>query len=399
MSEGRRWVVPMRGREADEPHRASTPLELFFDLVIVVAVAAAAASLHHGISDGHALESILGYVLTFFAIWWAWMSFTWFAAGYDTDDVPYRIAVFVQMAGAIIIAAGIERAFVEGDWSLVLVGYIVMRVALVFQWLRAARDDPPHRRQDIRWATGTAVMQVLWVAAFLVVPAELFTVAFLLLVIGELAVPILATRDRPTRWHSEHIAERYGLLTIIVLGESVLAGTVAFGSVADDAFSDPELLFLALGALLLVFAMWWLYFERSSDDLLTSRTRAFEWGYGHYAIWISAAAVGAGIAVGVDVLTDHAHVDMQVAGAAVALPVAIYLLSIWALHDVPRPMSRARMALTPIAAVLVLATPLTPQPIFLTGALVVGLLALRILTTPQATTSLEAVTPPAAEAD
>ncbi len=127
----------------------------------------------------------------------------------------------------------------------------------------------------------------------------------MVLVAGELAVPILATRDRPARWHSEHIAERYGLLTIIVLGESVLAGTIAFGSVADDAFSDPELLFLAVGALLLVFAMWWLYFERPSDDLLTSRTRAFEWGYGHYFIWISAAAVGAGIAVGVDVLTDR----------------------------------------------------------------------------------------------
>jgi hypothetical protein len=90
---------------------------------------------------------------------------------------------------------------------------------------------------------------------------------------------------------------------------------------------------------------------------------------------------------------------MQVAGAAVAVPVAIYLLSIWALHDVPRPMSRPRMALTPIAAVLVLATPLTPQPIFLTGALVVGLLALRILTTPQATKPPETVSPPAAEGD
>ena len=77
MSQGRRWVIPMRGREADEPHRASTPLELFFDLVIVVAVAAAASSLHHGISEDHAPEAILGYVLTFFAIWWAWMNYTW----------------------------------------------------------------------------------------------------------------------------------------------------------------------------------------------------------------------------------------------------------------------------------------------------------------------------------
>lgn len=379
-----RWVVPMRGRDPDEEHRAATPLELFFDLVIVVAIAVGASSLHHGIAEDHILESVLGYVMTFFAIWWAWMAFTWFAAGYDTDDVPYRIAVFVQMAGAIIMAAGIGRAFDGEDWSLVLLGYIVMRAALVFQWLRAARDDPPNRMQNIRMAVGIAIMQLLWIAAFLVVPGELFPVVFFILVAGELTTPIVAYRGQGGGvFQTEHIAERYGLLTIIVLGESVLAGATAFGSVADDAFGDLELVFLAVGALLLVFAMWWLYFERSTDDLLTSRTRAFEWGYGHYFIWAAAAAVGAGIAIGVDVLTDHAHVDMAVAGAAVAIPVAIYLAGIWLLHDVPRPMSRLRMSLSPVAIVLVLLTPLTPQPIFLTGAVVVALLAAKIATTPQ----------------
>ncbi len=141
----------MRGRDPDEQHRASTPLELFFDLVIVVAIAVAGSSLHHGIAEDHFLDAVLGYILTFFAIWWAWMSFTWFATAYDTDDVPYRVAVFVQMAGAIVMAAGIGRAIDAGDWSLVLLGYIVMRFALVFQWLRAARDDPSHRTQDIRY--------------------------------------------------------------------------------------------------------------------------------------------------------------------------------------------------------------------------------------------------------
>lgn len=370
----------MDGRAAGESHRAATPLELFFDLVIVVAVAAAAASLHHGIAEDHIAESILGYVMTFAAIWWAWMGFTWFATGYDTDDVPYRVAVFVQMAGAIIIAAGIGRAFDEGDWWMVLLGYVVMRVALVSLWLRAAYDDPSHRAQNLRWAIGIALAQLAWVLAFLAVPGDLFVPAFFVLFGVELLVPLYATRDQPARWHSEHIAERYGLLTIIVLGESVLAGAGAFGSVAEDAFSDLELLFLAVGALLLVFAMWWLYFERSSDDLLTDRRRAFEWGYGHLFIWAAAAAVGAGIAVGVDVLTHHAYVDMTVAGAAVALPVATYLAGIWVLHDVPRPMPRLRLWLTPLAIVLVLLTPLTPQPILLIGVVVVGLLGAKLVT-------------------
>ena len=386
MSEVKRYITPMRGRDPREEGRAATPLELFYDLVIVVAVAVAAASLHHGIADDHIPEAVLGYVMTFIAIWWAWMGFTWFATSYDTDDVPYRIAVFVQMAGAIIIAAGIARAFDDNDWSLVLLGYVVMRVALVAQWLRAARDDPAHRTQNLRWAGGIAFAQVLWVVAYLALPGEAFLFAFFGLIAIELAVPIWATRGADSIWHAEHIAERYGLLTIIVLGESVLAGAAAFTAVADDAFSDMQLLFMALGALLLVFCMWWLYFERHTDDLLTSRARAFEWGYGHYFIWAAAAAVGAGIAVGVDVLTDHAKVDLAVAGAAVAIPVAVYLAGIWVLHDVPRPLSRLRMWLTPAAIVLVLLTPLTPQPILLTGVVVGGLLAAKLLTAPAETT-------------
>ena len=185
--------------------------------------------------------------------------------------------------------------------------------------------------------------------------------------------------------NAEHIAERYGLLTIIVLGRIRAGGRGRHSARSRTAcFLRPGAAdSFALGALLLVFAMWWLYFERSSDDLLTSSARAFEWGYGHYFIWASAAAVGAGIAVGVDVLTDHAHVDMTVAGAAVAIPVAIYLIGIWVLHDLPRPMSRLRMALTPIAVMLVLLTPFTPEPIFLTGAIVVALLGAKIATTPQ----------------
>ena len=376
---------PMSGRSGDEEHRAATPLELFYDLVIVVAVAVAAASLHHGIAEDHIFESVMSYIAVFFAIWWAWMSFTWFAAAYDNDDVPYRIAVFVQMAGAVIIAAGIGRAFdiEHPDWSLVGLGYVVMRTALVFQWLRAARDDPERRGVNLRFAGSVAVLQVLWVLALVAVPAELFQPIFIALVIAELAAPIWSSRGHEFMFHNGHIAERYGLLTIIVLGESVLAGAIAFGSAADGSFGDVELVALAVGSLLLVFAMWWLYFERSSEDLLTSAARAYEWGYGHYFIWAAAAAVGAGIAIAVDVNTHHAEVGLDIAGWSVAVPVAIYLIGIWVLHDVPRPQTRARKAMTPIAVVLVLLTPLTQTPVLLAGVVVVGLLVAKLATTPR----------------
>ncbi|MCI0435913.1 MAG: low temperature requirement protein A, partial [Gemmatimonadetes bacterium] len=101
----------MAARSPDEPHRVATPLELFFDLVFVVAIAQAGSGLHHAVADGHPVEGLIGYLLVFFAVWWAWMNFTWFASAYDRGDVPYRLAVLVQMAGALILAAGIPAMF------------------------------------------------------------------------------------------------------------------------------------------------------------------------------------------------------------------------------------------------------------------------------------------------
>jgi low temperature requirement protein LtrA len=371
----------MVGRDRDEAHRASTPLELFFDLVVVVAVAAASANLHHGIAEDHIPESVIGYLAVFFAIWWAWMGFSWFASGYDTDDVPYRAAVLIEMSGAIIIAAGVGRAFGEGDWGVVTLGYVVMRLSTVALWLRAARDDPEHRGNAMRWAIGVAIVQVGWVL-LLLVPAEVRPLGFSVLVAAELLVPVWASRGKGTRFHAGHIAERYGLFTIIVLGESVLSGTIAISTAADEAAGIPDIALLgaALGAMLIVFAMWWLYFERGTEDLLTTIARSFEWGYGHYFIWAAAAAVGAGVAVSVDVATHHAEISPSVAGFAVAVPVAVYLVGIWFLHDVPRRMPTWRMAVSPIAALLCLVAPLTPMPVLAVGVIVVTLLVVRVAT-------------------
>jgi len=99
----------MKPRSPDEAHRASTPLELLFDLVFVVAVAQAASGLHHGIAEGHMTDSLVSFGMVFFAIWWAWMSFTWFASAYDNDDILYRLLVFVQMTGALIVASGLRQ--------------------------------------------------------------------------------------------------------------------------------------------------------------------------------------------------------------------------------------------------------------------------------------------------
>ena len=104
---GSRIRVRMIERATDEPHRVSSPLELLFDLTFVVAIASLTAQLAHGIAEGHVLDELAPFFMVFFAIWWAWMNFTWFASSYDTDDVIYRLTTMVQMAGALVLAAGV----------------------------------------------------------------------------------------------------------------------------------------------------------------------------------------------------------------------------------------------------------------------------------------------------
>ena len=129
----------MRLRDPAEPGRTASTLELFFDLVFVVAVSIAAVQLHHALTENHIVDGVVSYAFVFFAIWWAWMNFTWFATSFGTDDWLYRVLTFVQMAGVLVLAAGIEPAFVDHEFTLVVFGYVVMRVAMVAQWLRRGR--------------------------------------------------------------------------------------------------------------------------------------------------------------------------------------------------------------------------------------------------------------------
>jgi low temperature requirement protein LtrA len=356
----------MIAREPHEPHRTATPLELFFDLVFVVAIAQAAAGLHHAIGESHAAAGLIGYLMVFFAIWWAWMNFTWFASAYDCDDVPYRLAAFVQITGALILAAGVPEMFeARAPTAAVLVGYLVMRVATVAQWLRAARADQERRTTALRYAAGIVAVQLVWIATF--VSGVLTLPVFLVLAASEMAVPAWAERAATTPWHAHHIAERYGLLTLIVLGESVLAATLAIQAALASGEALSALVPVIAGGLLILFSMWWIYFDRPVHDLLSSLRRALVWGYGHYVVFASAAAVGAGLAVSVDQVAGRAHISAELAGAAVAIPVAIFLLCLWWLHD--RPGYRGTRALGPVVASLVLLTPLTGYAVPAIGGL------------------------------
>lgn len=329
-------VVRMRGRDVDERGRVSSPLELLFDLTFVAAVSAAVGPLAHAIEVDHVAEGIAPLLMVFFAIWWAWLNFTWFASAYDTDDVPYRLLTMVQMGGVLVLAAGVQQAFEVGDFTLPTIGYAIMRFAMVAQWLRVAASDPESRATALRYAIGISIVQVLWIVRLFVTqgfPGWLLVVVFVLLALCEMAVPLVAERPRLTQWHPHHIAERYGLFVIILLGESVLASTVAVQQIVNAGAATGLFVLLAASALALLFGLWWIYFlEPAHEGLERRRSLSFWWGYGHYGIFVALTAAGAGLEAAVVSMEGHEGVDPTVVGYGVAVPVAVFLVLMWGLY-------------------------------------------------------------------
>jgi len=311
-------------RDTDE-ERAASHLELFFDLTFVVAVSRASAALHEQLIAGHVAHGVIGFIAAFFAIWWAWMNFTWFASGHESDDVPYRLLALVQMTGVLVLAAGITRAVEHDAFAVATAGYVIMRTGLVVDWLRVARDQPTCRVRAQRYAIGMTVLQVLWIAR-LAAPPSLLVVTFVPLGIAELLVPMWAERAGHTAmFNPRHIEERYGLFTLIVLGETVLAATTGFQAVLDRNGVSAELLAVGIGGLLLAFAVWWLYFDHPGH-LTPTPHQAFRWGYGHVVVFLSLAALGAGVFVAAEAVVGG--VRDRVGAMAVAVPSAGFLLGL-----------------------------------------------------------------------
>jgi low temperature requirement protein LtrA len=356
----------MTARPIDEPHRVASQLELLFDLTFVVAVAAVTEQFAHTIAEGHAGDGVLPFLQVFFAIWWAWMNFTWFASSYDTDDVTYRILTMVQMAGVLLLAAGVPAAADHGDYLMITSGYLVMRLGLVSLWLRAGLEDPASRRTAFRYAIGIGALQIGWFGRLYLANTGasdgVLLAAFVALAILELSVPLWAERPRATHWHPHHIAERYGLFTIILLGEAVLASSNAVRRAVAETDVNAELIAVAGCGLVILFALWWLYFLHPAGPRLEDRrNRSYRWGYGHYGLFASLAALGAGLEVAVEQTGHELHLSPTGASYAVAVPAASFIALLWGVHRAIADVSRVHLgtAVAGIAVLLVLplATP------------------------------------------
>jgi low temperature requirement protein LtrA len=334
-------VRQMGGRDPHEKHRVVTPLELLFDLTFATCFSFAASQFATEIAEGRYAAALLGFGFASIAICWAWGSFSWFSSAYDTDDWLFRVATMVQMIGVLVLAIGLRPMFASIergqrlDNSVMVLGYVIMRVALVSQWLRAAKQDPTRRRACLTYAVTIAIAQVGWVAlvfADLPLAGTIPLIAVLLLI--EFAGPVFAERkDGGTPWNAHHIVERHSLFAIIALGEGVVGTVAALSAVVEQQGWSLEAALVGIAGTGLTFAMWWIYYMVPAGEILERhRDRAFVWGYGQVLIVTAIVATGAGLRVAAYFIEHKSVIGPLATVLSVATPVAVYIALSYAIY-------------------------------------------------------------------
>jgi len=252
-----------------------------------------------------------------------------------------------------------------------------MRLAMVSQWLRASRIGGPEGRAARTYALGITIAQVLWVG-WLFLPESAGTAGFLVLLVAEIMVPVIAERVGRTPWHPHHITERYGLFTLILMGESLLGSANAIIEAIQDGEHLDELIPLAIFAFSVTASLWWIYFWAPHHGKISGMASSLFYGYGHYVIFAAAGALSAGIETEISRITGHSELGDLATGFTVTLPVFLFMLGIWVIAI--RPVAnRTVNTVIPVAAVLVLLDPLSPLPTALCAVILAVVVAVLVI--------------------
>ncbi len=238
-----------REQERSAEHQV-TPLELFFDLVFVFAITQVTSLLARDPTWGGVLRGML--VLA--ALWWAWNVYAWLTSAMDVDDGGIRLAMLASMGAMLIVALAVPRAFGD-DAVLFGVAYLVVRLLHLVLSATVARDDPDRRDALLRFAPTALFGASLLVLAGFLHGHERIAVWAVALVADYLG-PAVIGMGRGWRIAPEHFSERYGLIILIALGESIIAIGVGAGFELTT-----EVLVAAAFGIVVVSALWWLYFD------------------------------------------------------------------------------------------------------------------------------------------
>jgi low temperature requirement protein LtrA len=291
-----RIAPPQLRTKESEGHRTATWLELFYDLAFVVAVAVIAARLIADVT----WPGVVSYFGYFALLWWLWASHTYYADRYDTDDLVYRLLAAGQMVAVVVIAASLSPD-AAGSTRAFAYGYAVSRWLLVVMYVRAFRHVEETRDLVRGYLTGFGVAAVVWTASA-VVPDNLRIALWVMALLIDLATPwVMRQEQARVPLDVSHLPERFGLFTILVLGESISAVVMGLGH-AEWAVIPTTTAAVGIGV---ATAMWWLYFDNARGsvvrrDASVRRTwRPTVWIYTHLLLAGGLAASGVGIEIAV----------------------------------------------------------------------------------------------------
>jgi low temperature requirement protein LtrA len=361
------WIVAPRlltvGEEGD---RHASWLELFFDLVFVVAV----TELSRELVLHHSAMGFLRFAALFIPVYVAWQGYMAYATRFDTDDLLFRVAYFAAMlaiAAMAVLIGDVARGAHSAEFAL---AYVVLRSFMLALYWRAWRSVPAARPLVRFYGCGYAIGVAIWLVSLAFPPPGRYLVWVIAQVL-ELSLPPLSTRLHqriPTS--ATHLPERWALFTLIVLGESVVA--IALGT-AGQQWQAASVSAAVLG-FAVVACVWWLYFDRQSSVALRGSTMSIVvYSYAHIPLLMGLAAMSAGIRM----LIDRAGQAQLGAGPAVALlgGAVVFLLSLVGTRVVTiHGQHRRGVSLKLLAGSLILAL-LAAQP-FLPPLVLAGGLAL-----------------------
>jgi len=288
----RSMIVPLRLRSGERGRRV-TWLELFFDLIFVAAVSQVASPLR----DDYTFAGLLRLTPLFALIWWAWTGNSLFATRFDTDDVVQRALTLLQMFAVAVMAANARDALDSQSSAGFAAAYAAVRLILVAQYVRARGVREAHVLAT-RYAAGHGAAACLWLISA-IVPAPgrfaIWLIAFAL----DLGTPWLAIpHSAKAPPDASHLPERFGLFTLILLGESVVALMRGIESQDNWPAEAAGSAFLGMS---LLFVLWWWYFDgagaadeqpvRSHRDAV----RLHLWSYAHFPLYLGIVVLGVGI--------------------------------------------------------------------------------------------------------
>jgi low temperature requirement protein LtrA len=226
------------------------PLELFFDLVFVLALTQCTALM----ADDPTWEGLVRGLLVLGVLWWAWVGYSWLTSVVDPEEGLVRFAIFAAMAGLLVVALCVPEAF-DDDALLFACAYGLVRAAHIALFVVASRDDPGFRRSVTGLGIGTAIGTGLLIAASFAdgaLQGGLWALALFL----DMGEPYVFGAD-DWKLSPAHFAERHGLIVIIALGESI----VAIGVGAEGLEVDAGVVAASVLGIVVAAALWWLYFD------------------------------------------------------------------------------------------------------------------------------------------